>query len=76
MARPNLLPDNLVTSVRIEKDMDDLLNDIAALETINTGRKVTKQELIRNALSFVYNDHERYRECFRRTRIRVTKRFK
>lgn len=76
MARPAVLEDNLVVSARIEKEMYQLLHDIAALETINTGRKVTVQELIRDALKYVYSDNERLRECFRRSRAHVTKRFK
>lgn len=76
MARPNLLNDSVVISTRIEREMDQMLSDIAALETISTGRKVTKQELMRNAINFVYSDNERLRECFRRSRSHISKRFK
>lgn len=76
MVRPNLLNENLVISARIEKEMYQMLHDIAALETINSGGKVTVQELIRNALKFVYSDNERLRECFRRSRSHISKRFK
>lgn len=76
MARPNTLNENLVISARIEKEMYQMLHDIAALESINTGGKVTVQELIRNALKFVYNDNERLRECFRRSRSHISKRIK
>jgi len=68
MARPNSLPENVVVSTRIEKDMYSMLQDIAALESLNTGRVVTVQELIRGALHFVYSDNERLRESFRRSR--------
>lgn len=76
MARPCSLNENMVVSVRIETEMYQLLHDIAALESINSGRKVSFQELIRNALNFVYTDNERLRECFRRSRAHITKRFK
>jgi hypothetical protein len=76
MARPPMLDDNVVVSARIEKDMYQLLHDIAALETINSGKKVTVQELLRNALKYVYSDNERLRECFRRSRAHITKKFK
>jgi hypothetical protein len=76
MARPQVLDDNLVVSARIEKEMYQMLHDIAALETINTGRKVTVQELIRLALKYTYSDNERLRECFRRNRAHFRGRFK
>lgn len=76
MARPNSLDENIVVSARIEVEMYKMLHDIAALETINTGRKVTVQELIRNALKYVYSDNEKLRECFRKSRSHITKRIK
>lgn len=76
MARPNSLEDNFVVSVRIEKDMYRMLHDIASLESLNTGRKVTVNELIRNGINYVYSDNERLRESFRRSRSHITKRFK
>lgn len=74
MARPNLLKNSLVVSTRLEQDEYDRLKEIAALESINCGRCVTAQQLIRDAVSFVYGDGERLRECFRRTRSHMTKR--
>ena len=76
MARPQLLDDNVVVSARIEKSTYQMLHDIAALETLNTGGKVTVQELIRNALKYVYCDNDRLRECFRRSRSHISKRIK
>lgn len=76
MARKNHLDENLVISTRIEKEMYQMLNDIAALETINSGKKVTVQELIRNALEYVYTDNERLRESFKRSRAHIIKRIK
>jgi hypothetical protein len=76
MGRRKSLEDNTVVSARIEKSMYDVLHDIAALETINSGKVVTIQELIRNALDFVYSDNERLRECFRRTRAHLHNRSK
>jgi hypothetical protein len=74
MARPTLFKNSKVISTRMEADFYTILQEIAALETINTGRVVTCQELIRNALMFVYGDNERLRECFRRSREHITKR--
>jgi len=55
--------------------MIERLHDIAHLESITTGKVVTMQMLIRDALHFVYTDDERLRECFRRSRRIVTKRY-
>lgn len=76
MARPNSLGETMVVSVRMTTEMYSMLQDIAALETINTGRIVSMQELFRGALEFVYSDNERLRESFRRSRSHVTKRTK
>lgn len=70
MARPKSLKPTLVVSTRIEEDMYEKLKAIAALETHNTGRVVSTQDLHRRALDFVYGDNEHMRECFRRARIR------
>ncbi len=76
MARPNSLADNTVVSTRIEREMYSMLQDIAALESISTGRVVTVQELIRGALQFVYSDNERMRESFRRSRLHLVKKMR
>jgi len=65
-----------VVSCKIEEEMLNTLHDIAALETLHTGRTVSVQELIRNALSYVYTDNERLREAFRKSRTHVAKRLK
>lgn len=70
-----VLDDNVVVSLRIETPMYQMLKDIAALESINTGRNVTFQELVRNALSYVYSDNERLRESFKRSRSHINSRF-
>lgn len=74
MVRPKLIEKSVIMSVRISEFMDQLLGDIAAIESLNTGNLVSKQELVRAALEFVYNDNERLRECFRRSRENHTKR--
>lgn len=74
MVRPILVPNSIVTSVKITEEMDILLSEIASLETHNSGHLVTKQQLIRDALRFVYTDNERMRECFRRSRAVSSKR--
>jgi hypothetical protein len=76
MSRKINLKPNLVISVRIEVDMSNMLHDIAALESINSGQHITVQELIRNALNYVYSDNERLRECFRRSRTAINRRVK
>lgn len=74
--RKPLFKRTLVVSTRIDADEYQRVQEIAALETINTGRLVTAQELIRDAITFVYGDNERLRECFRRTRQKIQKRHK
>jgi hypothetical protein len=76
MSRPTVLEENLVVSARIEKSMYQMLHDIASLESINTGRKVTIQELIRNSIKYTYENNERLRECFKKSRSHITKRIK
>lgn len=76
MARPSRFDKSLVISVRFEADEYQKVKDIAALESFNSGKNITAQELIRNAVDFVYGDNERMRECFRRSRRHITSRFK
>lgn len=76
MGRHMSLNDNMVVSVRIEKDMHQILHEIASLESLQTGRVVSVNELIRNAIEYVYTDNERLRECFRRSRSHITSRLK
>jgi hypothetical protein len=60
---------------RIEKEMYQTLKDIATAETIRRGSQVHVQELIRDAINFVYVDNERLRECFRRSRYAGNKKY-
>lgn len=76
MARPKELTETVIVSLRLEVAMDQKLADLAALETINSGRHVSKLELIRDALSYVYSDNERLRECFRRSRSAILKKLR
>lgn len=76
MARPHLFKNSKVISTRLEADFYETMQEIAALESINTGKKVTCQELIRDALTYVYSDNEKLRECFRRSRKRLTSRLR
>lgn len=73
MARPMALDDNMVVSVRIEKGIYTMLQELASLETLHAGRVVSVNELIRNAINFTYSDNERLRECFRKTRMNINK---
>lgn len=58
-----------VVSVRFEKSEYDRVREIAALETVVRKRVISAQDLIREAVSFVFNHNEKLRECFRRSRI-------
>ena len=66
--RPPLFKKDCVVSSRFDFVEYSRIVAIAAFETQHTGRKVTAQELIRNAVRFVFEDNERMRESFRRTR--------
>ena len=74
VGRPKRLGDTEVVSVRIEREMYSMLKDIANLESTYSGRNVTALDLIRYACSFCYEDGERLREVFRRTREHINKR--
>lgn len=75
MGRPISIKNSIVVSTRFNAEEYQKVKDIAALESINTGRIVTAQELIRDAVKFVYGDNERLRECFRRSRAKVRSRY-
>ena len=75
MGRKPILKNSVVISVRFDLEEYTRVQDIAALETISTGKLVTAVELIRQAVHFTYGDNERLRECFRRSRQHITKRY-
>jgi hypothetical protein len=66
--RPKIFKNDVVVSTRIEENEYAKVKELAALESLHTGRVVTAQELIRQAITFVYGDNERLRESFRRAR--------
>lgn len=68
MARPNMFKENISLYLKMDRTEYDKLGEIATLESTYSGRLVTMQQLIRNAIKFTYEDNERLRECFRRTR--------
>ena len=68
VGRPKMFKETLVISVRFESEDYERVRDIAALETLQSGKLVTANELIRDAVSYVYGDNEKLRECFRRSR--------
>lgn len=76
MAVKKNLKDNLVISTRIEVEIYETLTDLAALESINSGKKICVQDLIRQALHYVYRDNDKMRECFRRGREKANMRFR
>ncbi len=75
MARTPTFKNSLVVSTRFEEDEYRQIQEIASLESSYSGRLVTAQDLIRNACRFCYQDGERLREVFRRTREHISKRF-
>lgn len=76
MGRPRSFRKFMVVSIRFELDEYTNVQEIAQLESNNTGKKVSAQELIRDAVRFVYGDNEKLRECFRRTREATSRRYK
>ncbi len=77
MGRPKVFKDDMeVVSTRIHRTIYRQIQDIAALESFTRQEKVSAQDLIRDALLFVYGDNERMRESFRRTRERNAKKFR
>lgn len=75
MGRPTSFKSSIVVSTRFEEDDYRRIQEIAALESTYSGRKVTAQDLIRDACKFLYEDGERLRESFRRSREHITKRY-
>lgn len=76
MVRPKMFKNCYVTSVRLDEQMHLQLKEIASLETSLSGKMVTVQDLIRNSLRFTYDDGERLREVFRRTKEHINKKFR
>lgn len=76
IGRPKKFKKNVVVSIRFEESQYHNVQEIAALESTNSGKVVTAHELIRDAVKFVYGDNERLRECFRRSREHITRKFK
>ena len=76
MVRPIKVMDSMNVSVRICSEMYETIKEIAALETLSTGKIITTNQLIRDALQFVYGDNERLRESFRRSRAATASRYK
>ena len=74
MGRPTVFKNSIVISTRMEEEEYRQIQEIAALESSYSGRKVTAQDLIRDACRFCYQDGERLREVFRRTREHINKR--
>lgn len=76
IGRQPLFKKTSVVSTRIEANFYQLIKEIAALETVTKGRLITAQELIRDALYYVYGNGERLRECFRANRTRTLYKYK
>lgn len=76
MGRHHLFKNALVVSTRFNEDDYKLVQEIADLESARLGKYVSAQELIRNAVQYVYGDNERLRECFRRARRNASLKFR
>ena len=76
MSRKSDFKKTLVVSVRIEEEDYLRVKEIADIESYKVGKYISAQDLIRDAINYVYSDNERLRECFRRTRSIMTKRIK
>ncbi len=68
MGRRTLYKYSVTVSTKFEESEYKRVQEIAELESLHTGKIISAQELIRNAVRFVYGDNERLRECFRRSR--------
>lgn len=75
MGRPKLMKKSVTVALRIDKDLYEEVKEIAALESLHTGRVVTTMQLMRDAIEYVYTDNERLRECFKRSRAHITGRW-
>lgn len=76
MGRPTVIKNAMVIAFRIQSELYALMQEMAEIETVNTGKKITARQLIRDCVYFVYGDNERLRECFRRSRERSSRRIK
>lgn len=74
MAKKRVSKATYVFSTRLDYEQYEMLKTIAAIESSTTGQTVTVPDLIRHAVKFVYEDNERLRECFRRTRVPILNR--
>jgi hypothetical protein len=68
MVKVKKLKNDTCISLRMEKAEWQEIQQIAALESHHTHSCITGQDLIRDAIHYVYSDNERLRECFRRSR--------
>ncbi len=75
MARKKNPEPTEVKSIRLPSDLISVIREIAALETLTTGRQVYADELIRGALRYVFSDNERLRESFRRSRVSSARKY-
>ena len=74
IGRPKKFAMDKAFKIRFPNDLYQLVMDIAYLENASSTRTVTCADLIRDAVSFVYRDGERMRECFKRSRYNSTRR--
>jgi len=74
IGRPRISKETFVVSVRFDVLMWRRLQDIAFLESRHQ-RKVSAQELVREAVAFTYDDNERMRDMFRRRKYKKFRKY-
>lgn len=73
IGRPKLFKSDCVVSLRLETDAYGLVKEVAAYESIYRGKQISALELIRQAIKYVFEDNERLRDCFKRSRRHLHK---
>jgi len=73
MARNKEIDNSMTLSIRFNRDLWNMIQQIAVLESERAHKLISGHELIRRAVEFMYDDNERMRECFKRTRKTPTR---
>lgn len=68
MPRPKEFVDEVVISIHMERSLLELVQEVASAESSYTGKRVAATQLMRHAVKYVFDDNERMREAFRRSR--------
>jgi len=74
MGRKKLYGSVSTVNIKFETSQWANVQEIAALESAVCARNITGAELVRQAVHYVFEDNERLREMFRRSRVCLKKR--